>query len=192
MWPWEHAAVGYLLYSLGRRALGRRPPGDGEALVLLGATQFPDLVDKLLSWRFAVFPSGYAAGHSALVAVPVGVLALGAAIRRDRPALGAAFVVGYWSHPVADVLSPLRGGGSPDPGRVLWPLVEQQPYDTDYGLRRGLVYFERFLADLAAMEATTLLALYLLVPLATALLWVLDDTPGLAFLTRRLDAVRRS
>ena len=86
MWPWEHAAVGYLLLSLGSRASGRGPPSTPAVLALLFGTQLPDLVDKPLSWEFDLFPSGYAVGHSALVAVPVGLLVL--ALGRRRPSSG--------------------------------------------------------------------------------------------------------
>lgn len=178
MWPWEHAAVGYLLLSLGLRASGRPPPSTAAAVVLVFGTQLPDLVDKPLSWEFDVFPSGYAVGHSAFVAVPVGLLVLVLARRVERPRLGVAFVVGYWSHLVADVLGPLRDGRGPMVSRVLWPVVEAHPYRQDFGLSRGLVYLGRFLSDLPSMDLTSVLLLYLALPLATLVLWIIDGSPG--------------
>jgi len=192
MWPWEHAAVGYLLYSLGLRTLGRRPPSDDDAIVLLVGTQLPDLVDKPLSWGFEVFPSGYAMAHSVFVAVPAGLLALIVAARAGRRRVGVAFTVGYWSHLAADVLVLFRQGRSPSIERVLWPMAESAPYETDHGLRRGLVYLGDFVADLAAMDATSVLLLYVLLPLTTLAVWLFDSTPGLATITRALDAVRRA
>jgi len=189
MWPWEHLAVGYLLYSLGARALGRDPPSDGGVVALAVATQLPDLLDKPLSWGLGWFPSGYAVGHSAFVALPLGVAAVVVARRAARPDLGAAFAVGHWSHLAADVLSPLRGGDGPSVSRVLWPIAEVRPYGTDYGLRRGAVYVERFVAELSAMDLTAVVLLYLLVPLGTLALWALDGAPGARPVVRAVDGM---
>lgn len=179
MWPWEHAAVGYLVYSLGLRALGRDPPGDREAVGVLVATLVPDLVDKPLSWVFGVFPTGYALGHSALVAFPVGAAALVAGRARGRFRLGAAVVAGYWSHLAADALNPIRSGGAPRFGRVLWPAVTGSPYEEDLGAGRGLAYLTDFVASLAALDPVALLVGYLLLPLFTLAVWTLDGAPGL-------------
>lgn len=179
MWPWEHAAVGYLLYSLGLRALGRDPPSDREAVLLLVATQVPDLVDKPLSWVLGVFPTGYALGHSAFVAVPVGAAVLVASRVRDRVRLGVAIVVGYWGHVAADVLNPLRSGGSPAPERALWPVVTGTPYEDDLGAGRGVAYLVEFVGSLAALDPLTLVGVYLLLPLVTLVVWVRDGAPGI-------------
>lgn len=190
MWPWEHAAVGYLLLSVGLRASGRSPPSGAAALLLLVGTQTPDLVDKPLSWGLDVFPSGYAVGHSAFVALPAGVLALLLAHRWDRPRAVGAFVVGYWSHLVADVLGPLRDGGEPILSRVLWPAVSAAPYEHDYGLGRGLVYLQRFVTDLPSMDPGSVLVLYLALPLATFVLWLVDGSPGVSAVVRAVRVVR--
>lgn len=179
MWPWEHAALGYLLYSLGLRAFGRSSPTDVGFYVLLFATQLPDLVDKPLAWGLGVFRTGHALGHSVFVAAPLSLLAAALAVRRDRPRLGIAFVVGYWSHILSDVLDPLRYGEPPMPERALWPLVIGGPYEEDLGLARGLEYLERFLASLATTDSLTLVVVYLLLPLGTVALWVSDGMPGL-------------
>jgi hypothetical protein len=185
MWPWEHAAVGYLLYSLALRALARRPPtGTGLVAILLG-TQLPDLVDKPLSWGLGWFPSGFAVAHSVFLAVPLGLAALGLSARTRRWRVAAAFVVGYWSHLVADVLSPLRAGGPPLLSRVLWPIADVTPYETDYGLGRGLVYLQEFLATI---DPVSLLVSGLLVGVTLAV-WALDGAPGLAPVARRIDSL---
>ena len=49
MWPWEHLAFGYVLYSLGVRTLRGRTPRGPPVLVLAVATQVPDLLDKPLA-----------------------------------------------------------------------------------------------------------------------------------------------
>jgi hypothetical protein len=190
MWPWEHVATGYLLYSLGTRALGREPPSDGAVVALGVASLLPDLVDKPLSWGLGWFPSGYAVGHSAFVAVPVGLGALLVGYRLGRQRWSVGFVVGYWVHLLADVANPVRNGGAIRPGRVLWPVSEADPYETDRGLGRGLTYLEDFLAELATMPPTDVILLYLLLPAATVALWLLDGAPGVALLSRAVGGVR--
>lgn len=184
MWPWEHAALGYLVYSLGLRALGREPPSDGGAFALFFGTQLPDLIDKSLSWGLGVFPTGYALGHSVFVALPVGVALSVVAIRTERVRLGAAFTVGYWSHLAGDVLNPLRYGEPPNVTRILWPVVSGPPYEQNLGAGRGLVYLGEFLGSLQSIPPGTLLVTYLLLPLVTVLVWITDGYPGLAVFVR--------
>ena len=184
MWPWEHAALGYLLYSLSHRARGQAPPAELPTVALLFGTQLPDLIDKPLSWGLGVFRTGSALGHSLLFAVPIGLLVGVAAVRTDRRALGAGFVVGYWSHLVGDVVNPLRYGDSLAVDRVLWPFVAQEPYEQDLGLSRGLVYFGDLFESLLAIDSVTLVAGYLLLPLTTLVLWLADGAPGSGLLGR--------
>jgi hypothetical protein len=184
MWPWEHAALGYLLYSLSLRALGRNRPSDIAVIALAVATQFPDLVDKPLSWGFGVFPTGYALGHSVFLAVPLGVGLLAWGVRDDRKQVAVAFVVGYWAHLVADVLDPLRYGATPLPGRVLWPVVAQAPYERDLGFGRGLAYLTEFLTTLGSMDPFSLVVVYLLLPIGTVAVWLWDGMPGLTPIVR--------
>lgn len=184
MWPWEHVALGYLLLSLGHRASGRDPPSDAPALLLAVGALLPDLVDKPLSWGLDLYPTGFGPGHSAFVAVPVGLLVIGVGVDRDRRLRAGGFVVGYWSHLAADVLDPLRYGLSPLPGRILWPVVAGAPYEQDLGLGRGLSYLAEFLAMLATSDPVTIVVLYLLLPLVTLGLWLYDGVPGIRFLVR--------
>lgn len=193
MWPWGHVAVGYLAYSLGRRLLGREPPTDLAVLVLLPASLLPDLVDKPLSWWLDLFPTGYAVGHSALVAIPLGLAALAAGVRRDRVGPATAFVVGYWSHLAGDVFSGVLLGDGPAYGVVLWPLVERAPYATEYGaVERGLVYLREFATAAATAERPlALIAVYLAPGCLALLLWLLDGGPGLRTVTRSARWVAR-
>lgn len=184
MWPWGHAAVGYLLYSGSLRLLGHEPPTDRAVPAVLLATQFPDLVDKPLSWGLGLFPTGYALGHSVFVAASVGVVLLAVGVRWRRAGLAAPFVVGYWSHLAADVLDPLRRGEPPLIERVLWPVVADAPYEEDLGLERGLAYLDAFLAAARSTDPLSLLVLYLLLPLATVAVWLFDGAPGLPLVTR--------
>lgn len=191
MWPWEHLAAGYLLYSLGLRTLGRDRTSDDSVVALAVASLLPDLVDKPLSWGLGWFPSGFAIGHSAFVAVPIGLGVLLAGYRHGRPAWGVAFVVGYWAHLLGDVMNPLRNGGPIRPERVLWPVFEAEPYEAQLGLGRGLTYLENFIIELTMMPLTDVILLYFLLPAATVMLWMLDGAPGVAFSTRSAGRVWR-
>jgi hypothetical protein len=177
--PWEHVAVGYVLYSLSRRFVTGEPPTGAETVLLLVATQLPDLIDKPLSWGLGWFTTGHGMVHSLFVAVPVGLTLFLLAHRLRRPALGAAVLVGYWSHLLADVVSPLRSGGALNFGAVLWPVAEPSPYETDYGLWRSVVYIGRFVDGLSSVEPLVLLS-YLLLPVLAFALWLADGAPGLA------------
>ena len=190
MWPWEHAAVGYLVYSLSVRRLTGAPPSDRAAWALLFGTLVPDLVDKTLSWGLGLFPTGYAVGHSIFVAVPVGVLVLQRARGRSRALSCWAFVTGYWSHLVGDVLSPLRAGDPVAVERLLWPVVVGGPYEESYGLERGLVYLGDFVAGFGSMGPAGL-ALTLVLPALTVALGVADGLPGVGPLVRASGAARR-
>jgi hypothetical protein len=98
MWPWEHLAVGYLLYSASVRLRTGSGPGDGPALALALSTQFPDLVDKPLAWSLGVLPDGTTVAHSVFVAVPavvvVAALERGRAGGRYAPAIGIGYLSG--------------------------------------------------------------------------------------------------
>jgi hypothetical protein len=192
MWPWSHAAIGYLLYSFGARMLGRRPNGY-PAIVLLFATQLPDLVDKPLSWVFDVFPQGYSVGHSVFVAVPLGIAVLAVAAWRHRTEWGIAFIIGDWSHLVGDVLFGLIEGNPYAFERVLWPIVTLPPYGTELtAFERLQEYVSAFIYLLLTKEATALLIVALLFyfgPFLFALLvWIVDGTPGIAALRRILSS----
>lgn len=188
MWPWSHAALGYLLYSFGARLIGRRPNGY-PAIVLLFATQLPDLVDKPLSWVFDLFPQGYSIMHSVFVAVPLGVAVLAIAAWRHHTECGIAFILGYWSHLLGDILFALIEGNPLAFERVLWPVVTLPPYGTELtGLERLELYVSAFIELLLSQEATLILIAALLIyfgPFLFALfVWVVDGAPGVAALRR--------
>ena len=96
MWPWGHAAIGYLLYTAytWRRYDHRKKP---PTTLLFFGTQFPDLIDKPLVWTLVLLPSGRSLGHSLLVLVYT------LATRYRNPEWGSAFAIGALSHAVVDV-----------------------------------------------------------------------------------------
>lgn len=179
MWPWEHIAFGYLLYSLAVHLVGRRSPSGGEAFVLAFATVFPDLVDKPLSWTFGLFPSGYSVMHSVFVAPALALAVTAVAGRYDRPELGLAFGAGYASHLLGDVVYPLFSGGGLSPSKLLWPVVELPAYESEYGfVQRATYYFLEYADRLLELEFGPLLLFELSLVLLVFGLWMYDGAPG--------------
>lgn len=191
MWPWEHLAVAYLLYSLTSRVVWRRPPTARAAFAVAAASLLPDLVDKPLAWWLAVLPSGRSLGHSLLVAVPVlaAVLLVGWLLE-ERP-VAVAFAVGHLSHLAGDVVYPLVVKGELRVGFLLWPVVAAPAGGTD----RALPHLQDLVVAFLGFLATPRGALYLVgdVALVAAAVgvWLLDGRPGFARVRpERADPVR--
>lgn len=180
MWPWGHAAFGYVLYSLSTR-LTSDPGVDGrDVLVLAVATQLPDLIDKTGAWVLDVFTSGYAAGHSIFVALPAGLAGYALARDRDRASLGLAFVVGYWSHLAGDVLLAVLLEKPYTVGKVLWPLVTFPSSESPAGAVSTVAeFFVAFLELLRTAQNPMVFLVFLGPPLAAIALWLIDGAPGL-------------
>lgn len=180
MWPWEHLAVGYVCYSLGVWAWRRSPPKAAGALLLAVGTQLPDLVDKPLSWVYAVFPGGYGPGHSVFVAVPMALVVVLIAGHLGRPVAGAGLAVGWWSHLAGDVVVAVLRDNPYAFDRILWPTVSLPP---DGLMLDGLGYVHYFLrhgVDRAQTQGQELfLVAYVGVFVAAVLLWLVDGAPGM-------------
>ncbi|SDM92711.1 LexA-binding, inner membrane-associated putative hydrolase [Halogranum gelatinilyticum] len=176
MWPWGHAAVGYLLYSLYSRSVRNQPP-TGLTVVVVGfGTQFPDLIDKPLAWTVSVLPAGRSLAHSLLTAsLVIGVVVV-LARRANRSPLAGAFGIGYLSHLAADGLYPFLEGEFASLSYLAWPLLPLPAYETDKSI---LAHFAAFEFELFAMLE------FGLVPLAFVV-WVYDDYPGIDLLRRLL------
>ncbi|SFC24330.1 LexA-binding, inner membrane-associated putative hydrolase [Halobiforma haloterrestris] len=180
MWPWEHALVGYLAYSLCCHAFHRESPGGLEAFAVVVASVLPDLIDKPLAWEFGVFESGYALGHSIFVAVPLAIVVGSLARAWGRSRAGLAFGLGYLLHLPADVVDGYVRGGYLEFGIVLWPVapVETPPTAAPAGF---LSEFSRLFAgyreQLLAGELSTYLWLQFGIVVLTALLWLYDGAP---------------
>ena len=192
MFPWEHLAFGYLCYSLLTHLRGRIPTGRAALAVALG-TQFPDLVDKPLSWTLDVLPAGVFA-HSLFVALPLSVLVLVVAHRFSRTEHGVAFVVGYLSHLPADVFPSLVFGEEARWWFLFWPAVSRPGVDVSNpivgpGAGAGLLtnaayYFQGYLDALLSPRGLVYVAGELLVLAAVFALWLYDGRPGLDVLGR--------
>ncbi|WP_077067789.1 metal-dependent hydrolase [Haloarcula rubripromontorii] len=128
MYPAGHfllAAVPLTVYTV---AQWRRLPSGPMVLLLLVATQLPDVIDKPLAWTFAILPSGRMLAHSLVVSLPLltGVVLLAARWGYVRYAV--VFSAGYLSHIAGDFYPILRLGTEyyffPN---LFWPLLAANP-----------------------------------------------------------------
>jgi hypothetical protein len=179
MWPWEHLAFGYLLYSLYCRIVRRESPGSPDTLVLVFTTQLPDLVDKPLAWVFGVLPSGLSLGHSLVVGLPVCLLVIAVARWTGRAELGSAYCVGFLSHVAGDLLYPLALGGQPDPRFLLWPLANSGSMTGEGFVVRVSRLWESFAAFTVTPQGQVYLAVEAVFLVATVAVWLADGRPGL-------------
>ena len=195
MWPWEHLALGYLLYSLSLRALLRRPPGEGAALTLAIATQFPDIVDKPLGWTIGVVP-GQSVAHSVFFAGPLVLAGMILAGRYDRPGVGAAWAIGYLSHLLGDVFPPTAIiEMDVSLGFLFWPLIPV-PMNTHGGFVQTVFFYaQESLAHLLSPLGIIYLIAEVSALSATFAIWMYDGHPGTgllnAYITRARSAIRR-
>ncbi|ELY64346.1 metal-dependent hydrolase [Natronococcus jeotgali] len=184
MWPWEHAIVGYVAYSLFYHAYYRDSPGGLEAFAIVFASVLPDLIDKPLAWEFEIFEVGYAIGHSIFFAVPLSI-AVGALARsRGRFRAGLAFALGYLAHLPADVLDGYLRDGHLSFWVLLWPLEQDQAQlyarETSIGVvDQFLVYFFRYLFQLLSGDLSPYLLFQFGLAGIAGLLWLYDGAPVL-------------
>lgn len=186
MWPWEHLAVGYMLYSGYSRVRYGHSPDGTAALVAVVASQAPDLVDKPLAWGLSVLPGGRTLGHSLLFAVPVLLAVWALARRADRPELASAASVPYLSHLATDVVYPaLLPGESATAGFLLWPLAGASG-SSGVGF---LSHLTELLANFGTHATSTAGVAYLVFDAtlvgAFVLLWLFDGLPGVRWLFPR-------
>ncbi|RZH68611.1 metal-dependent hydrolase [Natrinema altunense] len=192
MWPWEHLAFAYVLYSLTANVVVRRSPSAREAIAVAVGSQLPDLVDKPLAWTAGLTESGYSVGHSLFVAPLVCLAVYAVATRRGERVRsgGGAFALAYLSHPIADMLSQLLRGRGVDLRTVLWPIAS--PPATSHGgfLDHFVRYFVRYVHQLLTGGLTVQIAFQALLGLAVLALWLFDGAPVLTDAWRLLRARR--
>lgn len=186
MWPWEHLAFGYVIYSAYSHFTNGRPPDHRPVVALAIATQFADILDKPLAWTLGVLPTGRSLGHSVFFAVPVVVLVAFVASRRDRPAVGLAVAIGYGSHLLGDVIYGFVREGSVEAAYLFWPLVRATPRDTTGLYSRTAGLLTEFLSFLGSPAGLTYLAMEFLFLTAVFVLWATDGWPGFRRLGERL------
>lgn len=179
MWPWEHLAVGYLCYSTFVHLRTGNPPSGSAALVVVFATQFPDLVDKPLSWTFAIVPGGYSIGHSVFVAIPTSLIAFSIARRVGRPAIGAAFAIGYLSHLPGDLAYIYATNGYLATEIFLWPVAPLPSGSSGTGLTEHFVsFFRRYVATVSSGQLIGFVILEGVLGVISFGLWIFDGAPG--------------
>ncbi|SNZ05196.1 LexA-binding, inner membrane-associated putative hydrolase [Natronoarchaeum philippinense] len=179
MLPWEHAAVGYLAYSLWCHVVDRRSPGALEAIAALVGSQLPDLIDKPLSWQYGVFDSGYALGHSIFFAVPVAVGAGLLARTYGRGSVGVALVLGYLLHLPGDLVEDVLREGELVAAPILWPVVTAPPSPEQPVVGVTVELFYEYVDALTAPDPPTFVLVQAGVIVGTALLWLYDGAPVL-------------
>ncbi|WP_226482863.1 metal-dependent hydrolase [Natrinema amylolyticum] len=180
MWPWEHAIVAYLSYSLLCHTVFRDSPGGLDAFAVVFASVLPDLIDKPLAWTYGVFDVGYGIGHSIFFAVPLAIFVGTIARAADRPLAGLAFGVGYLSHPVADVVDSVFRQDALLIEIMLWPVspVEGQPPGPDV-LDVFFMLVGRYASTILAGELSTYLWIQVGLAGLAMLVWLLDGAPVL-------------
>lgn len=127
MWPLGHAAIAYLCYSLLMRyQFDRQPTALGVVIVVL-ASQLPDLVDKPLAWYLTVLPTGRSLAHSLVVLLPLAMAGYLFARSLSREVEGIAFGIGLIAHTLTDAIPVFWGDTSIS--YLLWPLLPVTPYE---------------------------------------------------------------
>ncbi|QLG47755.1 metal-dependent hydrolase [Natrinema halophilum] len=180
MWPWEHAIVGYLAYSVGCHLVFRDSPSGLEAFAVVLASTLPDLIDKPLAWEYGVFDSGYAVGHSVFFIVPLSVAIAVIAYAIGRPRTGLAFGVGALLHPPADVLYSYVSQGIVQFELMLWPVVTVPGSSPSRGFLESFdLLFGRYLSQLLAGDISTYVWLQFGLAAFAFLLWLYDGLPVL-------------
>jgi len=119
------AAVPLTAYTVAR---WRRLPSGPMVLLLLVATQLPDVIDKPLAWTFAILPSGRMLAHSLVVSLPILSVLVLLAARRGYGRYAVVFSAGYLSHIAGDFYPIVRLGTDyyffPN---LFWPLLAANP-----------------------------------------------------------------
>lgn len=178
MMPWDHAAVGYVVFSLFIHGVYRDSPTAKGAIIAVFASALPDLIDKPLAWQFGVFEGGRALGHSIFFAFPLSLAILALAYTRGEPKSGWAFAIGYLLHLPADVFQTYMTDDELSFDAVLWPFtVGGGPGESfSAGIVDILVKYVVYMSEgLASGDPFVLMLLGLAA--STVLLWIYDGMP---------------
>lgn len=171
MWPWAHAAFGYLLYTGVLRVREGGQPTGWPVVALAVGTQVPDLVDKPVAWYLQMLPYGRSLTHSLLIAVPLALAVWLVARHRGHPAVGIAFAVGHLSHLAGDALHATLAAEWADLAFLVWPLLPLPHQDTEL---EGLV------AHIRNIEGSPFFLFGLLLTAVGLVVWIRHGRPGVA------------
>lgn len=178
MWPWEHVALGYLLFAFVRCGLGWPQPTDGDAVNVVVGTQLPDLIDKPLAWSLGALSTGTAFGHSIWFLGLMVVVTVSAGVRYGRGTLLAALTIGIASHLIGDVLFAIAVGSAMTYELVLWPIVTASPEPSTGLLAAIAANWHEFVAFLDSPRGRWYLLAEAGMVLAAGGVWLRDGAPG--------------
>lgn len=178
MWPWGHAAIGYLLYTMYMQLRDNQPPDTVPMALLILGTQFPDLIDKPLAWTLPLLPSGRSLGHSLLILVPLLIFVYLLAVRYRHAEWASAFAIGALSHAVVDVLPSVIHGKYAYTTSLLWPLLPAPPYD-----ERDRTILGHF----SLIKPTSMIIIEAVLTIMVFILWWYDAKPGFDTIYRVLN-----
>jgi len=170
MWPWGHAALGYLLYAVYVWLRTHDNPTGRGVIALLFGTQMPDLIDKPLAWYVGVLDYGRSMAHSVLTGGLILLAVVWYLRRRGHRTMATAFAVGYLSHLVGDSYTFVLAGTYEHLAFLVWPLLPIPGADTE---------LEGLFAHLARLDASAVYSEGVLLGGAVFLLWLLQGAPGL-------------
>jgi hypothetical protein len=170
MFPWSHAAFGYLLLLAAVFLLGRQV-SRAELLAVLVGTQCADIVDKPLAWWFGLLPSGRSLAHSLVLVVPLVAAVVAVAWYRHHPEVGLAFGLGYLSHLVGDAYGALYYWRTEELTFLLWPILPPYPYDDFTGFAHFATSVELSLTLVTAFLAAAAVGVVFLVQFYRAPWW---------------------
>lgn len=169
MWPWGHAALGYLLYALYVWVRTRERPTGRAVLPLLVGTQTPDLIDKPLAWYLDVLGYGRSLAHSVLTG---GLILLAVVLylrHRGHRRLATAFAIGYLSHLVGDSYTFVLEGTYEHLAFLVWPLLP---------IPNAANELEGLFAHLARLDASVVYSDGVLLVAGAFVVWLLQGAPG--------------
>ncbi|MDS0477606.1 metal-dependent hydrolase [Natrinema sp. 1APR25-10V2] len=190
MWPWEHLAFAYVLYSLTANVILRRSPSARETAAVAIGSQLPDLIDKPLAWTLGLTETGYSVGHSIIVAPIICLVVYAMAAQRGERALAGAFSLAHLSHPAADILSRLLRDEAVDIRMVLWPVASPPAGTGGDFLDHVVRYFLGYVYLVVTGGLTLQVAFQTLLGLAVLALWLADGAPIVSDGWRLLSARR--
>lgn len=176
MWPWGHVAVAYLVYSALVRRRYQRLPNSIPAFAVVVGSQFPDLIDKPLSWSLGVLPGGRTLAHSVFFAALLFPVLVAVATRYNRTEVGVAFCLGHLAHLLTDLGPSFFTGEFGAATYLFWPVLDQPDYAEPDSLLEGFLRYsmggyEWFQLGLFALAVVV---------------WYYDGRPGLAYIRLQL------
>lgn len=128
MRPLEHFALAALPVTAYTLVRYQRLPAGYEVLILLVATQLPDIIDKPLAWTVGFLPSGRMLAHSIVVSGPALAIVYLLGIYLGKSEYTGLFAGAYLLHLAGDFYPILWLGRSyyffPN---LFWPALPANP-----------------------------------------------------------------